>query len=213
MSSPEEKIFEQLWDHVRPFVNITRVLELILLFAAVSSSSEKLFNTQILDLPLSNFAAQTKDVLANVTLWKAITAGILVFIFAPLSSIYTIRVLINKWHIRFAQTLISATTLNLNKSSEIEGGRSASDLLDLLERKKTGMQKFNSLRNLSEVSTLGVFALIFVTCIYESIKFDLYIGAIIAWLLALYLLSQKMMVIYLTHIYPANAVVTSGPNV
>lgn len=206
MSSAEEKVFDQFWDRVRPFVTITRLIEFLGLIVVLSPTSDLLLDLRVLNASLVDFAERAKNVLTSIEIWKAAVLALFVFLVSPLFSAYSIRTLITKWHVNYAGPLFVSIVGLYKKTPEEARSITVAELADLLHRKTKGAARFEILKGVAEVLTSSGFVMIYFIYALTWTQEYLYPAIIAAWFFCMYLLSQRMMVIFLRDIQPFNII-------
>lgn len=200
MTSINEKIIDQIWDSFTPFLTTARVIGAVLFCLFLTSGNSNLLDHNFLTLTIKDTFSLVSETLKNAENWKIGLGVISALVLAPLISNKAIKIFIEKVHIHLAFALVDEVT-------KIQTTQDPEVLKTYLVKRNAGIGLIGKLKSVGELWTLLFIAIIFF--FFSSIPSWLEIALIpilliFVWLLGVYLLSQRILIIFLTKIAPFN---------
>lgn len=196
MSAIDEKLVDVIWSSVDPILTIQRMITFIIFGLLISPYNEQLFSINVLTMKAGGVLELLQNAFKTIELWKLILALIITIAIAPFLTFKANQYLIKNIHIHNATMLINQSKLH-----------SILKLTDLLSNRVKGIRKINFLKGLGEVISVCVIGMIYFITNLQTIglKWSLIILFLsFAWLLAMYLNSQRILITFLTDIAPFN---------
>ena len=196
MSAIDEKFIDEIWRSVDPILTIQRMLTFIIFGLLISPYNEQLFSINVLTMKTGGVFELLQNAFKTIELWKLILALIITIVIAPFLTFKANQYLIKNVHIHNATKLINQSKMF-----------SILKLTDLLNNRVKGIRKINFLKGLGELITVSVVGIFYFITNLQTIGLNwslIILFFLFAWLLAMYLNSQKILITFLTDIAPFN---------
>lgn len=203
MSAVNDKIVDKIWGHAEPIITIFRLLELFVYTTFFSPAAGEVLKINNYTKELSSYLEMWQKILSSVPAWIFLYLSVCIFLIAPFLSSLINKLMINNWHIRYSSPLLSHL-VDLKTRAQIHNSFSPNELQELLITKNVGLKSFEHLKVISEVWT--TFFIIQILAVYYYLGISISVLIIPIWLLILFLITQKMLIIYLSKVQPFNVV-------
>lgn len=194
MSPVNDKIVEQVWTSVSPILNTHRIIYFFVFCLFLSPYNNQIFNVNLMLMESSHVFNLLGETFKAIEFWKLLLAVITTIFITPFLTFYMNKYQIQNYHLAKAKILINQ--LEVASSLRVK---------DLLEDRNSGIKKINSYITIEEYLLVAVIGSIYY--LYEITQPYVVISIlllVLSWTLLTYLISQRILIIFLTKIAPFN---------